>query len=50
MVTNEDVENIIKNSYDIACDVLNDNINEISSYDFSENFKNNVTQIMSKNL
>ena len=50
MPTTEDIDNIIKMGYDIACIILKDNINEISSYDFLENFKNKITQIMNKEV
>ena len=46
----EDVDSIIKHGYDTACAMLSDNINEISSYDFTENFKNTITSVMQKDL
>ena len=48
--TSEDIEVIIKHGYDVACGILDDNINEVASYDFSENFKRQITSVLNQDL
>lgn len=48
--TNEDIEVIIKHGYDVACSILDDNINEVASYDFTENFKRQITSVLNQDL
>ena len=48
--TSEDIEVIIKHGYDVACNILDDNINEVASYDFSENFKRQITSVLNQDL